>query len=290
MSNDIKYGKIDMDGQKDLEKLLRDTQRTLSSVRTDLRHYLKLKDGGAPFLLKGILESMERGFSSLLDNLNGLQAAFSQLVGYEKTYVGKKEQEFFYQFVTNLDNFLKEKGFALSGQLPNLKAGFYHLKVNWDSKKVQILFGPELLKTISLDPRAICQVVVDSYSALKRGLIPPEKFIDLLYRGYARALVLQGKQDGERLPIMTVLKEVVFLNQDEKFLSDPSKGNFKPITRLQFAIQLYELRKSNVLKWEGKDLHLMEAPFDATFKKQMFLWVPDNERGEGTRFSHILFK
>ncbi|HIC90561.1 MAG TPA: hypothetical protein EYP21_00555 [Syntrophaceae bacterium] len=279
-----------MNSQKDLEKSLRDISKKTSLIKRDLWRYSQLRQKGAPYLLRTVLESMERGLNSISNDFNQFQVALSQILENGKVTLKQKEEEFFFEFVKDLDDLFKEKGLTLSGQLPNLKVGFYHLKVNWEAKRVQIFFGPELVKSVPLDPEGICQAVVDFSTSMKKGLIQPEEFMPLLYKGYERALTTCGKEDGERLPIMEVLKEIVFQIQDEKFLSDPSKGNFKPLSRIQFAIQLYQLRREQILRWKEKDLHLVVAPFDATFKRQMFLWVPDNERGEGTRFSHILFK
>ncbi len=281
---------LNMDSQKDLEKLLRGISKNLGLIKRDLWRYSRLKEKGAPFLLRGVLESLERGLNGISGDFGQFESTLSQTLETEGLTLKEREEEFFFEFVKTLEQLLKEKEITLSGQLPNLKAGVYRLKVNWEAKRVQIFFGPELLKSVSLDPHLICQGISDFADSMKKALIPPQEFIQVLHKGYERALKAHGKEDRERLPIMDVLKEIVFQIQDEKFLSDPSRGNFRPFGRIQFAVQLYQLRKNGPLRWKDRDLHLMVAPFDATFKKRMFLWVPDNEIGEGTRFSHILFK
>jgi hypothetical protein len=279
-----------MHSQKDLERLLKLISKNLGLIKRDLWRYSRLEEKGAPFLLRGVLESLEKGLNGISSDFNQFQSTLSQTLENEGFTLKEREEEFFFEFVRILEQHLKEKGITLSGQLPNLKAGVYRLKVNWEAKRVQIFFGPELLKSVSLDAQLICQGISDFADSMKKALIPTQEFIEVLHKGYKRTLKACGKEDGERLPIMGVLKEIVFQIQDEKFLSDPSRGNFRPFGRIQFAMQLYQLRKKGLLRWKDKDLHLMVAPFDATFKKRMFLWVPDDEMGEGTRFSHILFK
>ena len=95
---------------------------------------------------------------------------------------------------------------------------------------------------------------------------------------------------GDRVPITEVLSHLVFLIQGPTFKSDPKRENFRGISRPQFAMMLYKIRDTKVKANNRYELYLTTATFDATRKRENFIWVPDNMRGEGTTYAFISFK
>jgi hypothetical protein len=89
---------------------------------------------------------------------------------------------------------------------------------------------------------------------------------------------------------MTVLQQLVFMRQGPSFRSDPRKENFRGLSRPQFAMMLHKIRASGTLAKGKYTLNLTTTTFDATRKRENFLWIPDNLRGDGTTYAYISFK
>jgi hypothetical protein len=83
------------------------------------------------------------------------------------------------------------------------------------------------------------------------------------------------------------LSEFVLLKQSKRFYVDPQKSHFREYSRAKLSYLLYLLKKSAV---QEKDLKLYVATFDATVDKMHSIWIPENEEGEGTYYSHISFE
>ncbi|MFO7675821.1 MAG: hypothetical protein R6X12_05860, partial [bacterium] len=83
-----------------------------------------------------------------------------------------------------------------------------------------------------------------------------------------------------------LLSELILLIQPEAFRADPVRRRFLEYPRVQFSHDLYRLRQSPP-GGEAPRLHV--AAFDSTTSRAKALWVPDNDQGEGTNYSHLSY-
>jgi hypothetical protein len=115
----------------------------------------------------------------------------------------------------------------------------------------------------------------------------PEKLLQSIRAAYNRLITTKGKHCGEKLLLTEVLREFVIMQQSQKFLIDPQKSNYQEYSRVKLCYVLHCIKKANIT---NKDMHLHVATFDATADKLHSMWIPENEEGEGTHYSHISFE
>lgn len=172
------------------------------------------------------------------------------------------------EFGIELDQRLRGLGLALSGHWPEFRVGLFTLEVS--EGEVTIWYGhkQERLSRCSTDPAKIAQRV----ARLKDQLGSPgspEEFLQKLYLAYQ---AVKGSRDT--VPIMEVFSEL--------------SRKFRHYTRADFSYDLYRARARDVAsKW---GLHLTVATRAFTRQRKDFLWVPDDETGRGTAYSHLSFK
>lgn len=173
---------------------------------------------------------------------------------------------------------LQQAGITVEGNLPLLQAGAFTLEFDFGGKaKVTIWFGPrkERLTILPLDADALVRKVV----ALKQDLFPGEEdpsFLADLERAYRVCLARFALPDGERVPITALMAEVAFLRQDDRFVTDPRRENFRPFGRVEFAAALSRLR---TLRLGLRELRLDVATLSQTRKPSDHLWVPRGREG-----------
>ncbi|GIX45975.1 MAG: hypothetical protein KatS3mg131_0186 [Candidatus Tectimicrobiota bacterium] len=192
------------------------------------------------------------------------------------------------RFATELERLLRAEDLELRGQLPELRAGLFTLEVNAVSGRVIIWYGPkqERMGTAPLTPQA----VFHQMQRLRQALSAPfdsEAFLARLFDAYRHAVQREGKAPGEPARILAVLVELALLLQDRRFYTDPRREHFRSYGRVQFSYDLYRLRQRRLPTHE---FALVTATRAYTTKRQDFLWVPSNERGEGTVYSHVVFR
>ena len=93
-----------------------------------------------------------------------------------------------------------------------------------------------------------------------------------------------------RQPVLDVLAELNWVSQPRGFALDPTTKAFKAVTRQSFAWDLYRLKRARSLTVEGRRLVLHAAVYDETRKRETYLWVPDDDKGNGTRYSALSFR
>ena len=74
--------------------------------------------------------------------------------------------------------------------------------------------------------------------------------------------------------------------QNDKFRSDPQKNNYKTYSRADFSFDLYRLKKpnENILR---DHVQLSVAIRAYTTRRDQFLWIPGDNQGNGSAYSHI---
>ena len=207
----------------------------------------------------------------------------------ETRAVSEHRDEFRFRFGTELAASLNQAGLSAHGQLPALRVGLFTVRVDFDSGRATVFWGPEVekLKTgLPLSPEGLSRTLKKWTEDLESRSIPPDKFRKMLVEAYQRVVVIKGLGAGARVPLTDVSAELVMMMQPASFRADPSKNRFVEYPRVRFSYDLYRLR-STATPDEAVKLRLHVATFDATTRKTSALWVPDNREGEGTHYAYL---
>jgi len=226
--------------------------------------------------------------SAVLPDFEGGRALRAWLETEKKT-IGKAKDDFRFSFGQEIKQTCESAGFPVRGQYPLLRIGPYTLKLNFDFGRAELFFGPEVekIKTgLPMDPSGLFKFIRDFHQTLKPDDFDAAGFGRELREACLRKTGSAGKSPPEKIPLLRIFRELVLMRQKPQFFADPRKENFREYPRVRFAFDLYRLRRSDV---PGLGLHLFTATFDATADRQAALWVPDNETGDGTYYSHLAF-
>ncbi len=219
-----------------------------------------------------------------------LKNVLSAWLKKEKIEIEGFKEDFRMKFGQQLNKYLSKTGKKIKGQYPVLRIGFYTLKMDFQFGEATLFFGPEIEKIkskIPLEPKTIFETIEKYDKELRSIKSKSEDLLKNLSEAYNRRLKLSNKASGEKLLITEVLNEFVLLKQSKRFLLDPQKAHFHEYSRVKLSYLLYYLKNSGLFE-KGVRLHV--ATFDATTDKMTSIWIPENEEGEGTHYSHISFE
>ncbi|MDI6893767.1 MAG: hypothetical protein QME70_03990 [Bacillota bacterium] len=209
-------------------------------------------------------------------------------VGEYEPLLSQAESELRVRFGRELEAALAEKGFPLRGQYPELKSGLFTLQLDFVRGKATVWYGPkqERLEECPLRPADMASRLEGIMKRLGSGIPEPE-FLGKLRQAYARqvsAAVAKG------VPITAILGEVAHLVQDARFHQDPRKELYRSYGRADFSYDLFRLTRFLRVSPSDTHLRLAVATREYTKRRQDFLWVPDDESGKGTAYSHLRFE
>ncbi len=210
----------------------------------------------------------------------------------ERMRVEKDKEEFRFGFGQRLATGLEQSNLRLRGQLPVLRVGMFSLRLDFAQGRGQLFWGPEVerLKVLSrLVPEELVKVLVQWTNSLKENSEEPERLLKGIINAYHKVCLVQGVTVGGRVALLDVLGELVLAMQPKAFRANPAQENFREYPRFRFSYDLYRLKTSGELSKIEAKFKLHVATFDATTDKTKALWVPDNEEGEGTYYSHVSF-
>lgn len=238
---------------------------------------------------------IEKTINDLKNKLNTISASNDTRVIIENwlneycTRLESDKSELKRKFGIALENILKEKGIELKGQYPELKAGFYTIEVDFEKSKATIWYGPkqENMAQSRLSATEVAKQLENVDKILSQRTFNEEYFVKQIYESYKRTISRTGQKEGEYAPILQVLVDYVFLTQDKRFYTDPQKEYFKGYGRALFSYDLYRLHHRRIL---DKELSLVVATRANTLKRDSFLWVPTDDKGNGTVYSYIYFR
>jgi hypothetical protein len=255
-----------------------------------LREYAKLKLGVAENAY--VLEKKLMAISALVDDLPsaGLKEPMRSWLDNEKKEIERGKDEFKFQFGNILKDLFKADGFELRGQYPLLRFGIYTIKLNFELGEATLYFGPEVEKIrskIPLQAKVIHEIVVQHRNDVGVDKTELPELAKDLRTAYERCVKRDGRTYGERIYIMDVLREYVFIKQPKSFSVDARRDNFREYPRAKLSFMLYQLR-DHVAAEPGMRLHV--ATFDATLDRSKTLWVPENDEGTGTHYEYISFE
>jgi hypothetical protein len=186
---------------------------------------------------------------------------------------------------SELEEELKKIGLPLSGQYPELKASFFLIELIWEKGTAILWYGykQERLEQCDLSVKTIVESLIKIKTQLGSSLSPGE-YLNRLQKAYHRAA---GAVDVP-VPICDILCEMSFLLQNQQFRCDPIKKNYKSYGRADFSFDLFRLRRSEEPLLQK--LHMTVATRTHSRTRRDFIWIPDDDNGQGTIYSHLQFK
>lgn len=214
--------------------------------------------------------------------------ALSNWASRYKQALMDSEEQLRVQFGAELEQELKKIGLPLSGQYPALKAGLFTIEPDFDKGQATLWYGPkqERLDKCHLTASKVANRIEKAKRQLGSGLSEDE-FLKKLQRAYSR---VAESQYHEPIPIIKVLAELAHLLQSSRFYGDPRRENYKSYSRADFSYDLFRVQRSEPHILLSKKFQLVVATRVHTKQRQDFLWVPEDESGKGTTYSHLQFK
>lgn len=261
---------------EEIVKAIAKEEEKLKGVKKKLLLYAKT---GSPFLRRRIL----REIKSLVEG--GISLNFLEnWVNSEEVKIEQEETEWRANFGAELSRLLAGEGISLKGQYPLLRAGFYTIRVSFEAGSAALFWGNEaevIASNLPLSPKEIFDTIKKTDELLKKRKSEPRKFYENLKIAYKR---VPSQKEGKVL-LTEVLRELTFLQQPKAFLENPVKKNFVEYPRFVFSYDLFLLRKEGL-----PGIRFVVATFDATTSRRTALWIPDDEEGNGTYYSYIVFE
>lgn len=276
-----------------LSAFLKDLGVRATRLSKRIEVYQQLVDGG-------VARTYERGQE--LSKLQGLVAAFpdsdtrkklSDWVHAEVSAVEALKEEFRFKFGRALAAGLEGSGIVLRGQLPNLRAGLFAVRADFESGTATVFWGAEVEKLksgVKLVPHELARTLRLWHESLKsQERTPTREILSRMQQAYRRVCQFSGVGDGTRVPLVDLLAEMVLLMQPSGFRADPTREKFVEYPRVRFSYDLFRLKRDGAFDSGSTRLKLHVANFDATTKKARALWVPDSDEGDGTYYSYASF-
>jgi len=263
-------------------KALKDAQalaKKLAAARDAESAWPELAAGAAglaALLERARLAEVEAGLRA---DLAALQASLEPARARYRTAFGR-----------DLAAALASQGLELGGQYPTFRAGLFTLQVDAERDRATVAFGPDEVARERPVPARLAAALAAFRAGLERPL-DADALLAALLTSWRRALRNAARPSSDaRAPILDVLAELNLVTQGGAFRADPSARTFRPVTRHAFAYDLYRLRAARRLGVEGRRLVLHTAVYDDTRARGDYLWVPDDERGNGTRVARLSFQ
>jgi len=275
-----------------LRQQLSEVQKQTNRVANLMKQLSELDQNRAANLrkikdtLRQMIQSVERldRFAEWAKDLRGW------LEGYQKE-LEAEQQEFHQLFGAKLEKELQGQGLSLSGHYPELRSGLFTIELDFEKWCAMLWYGPkqERLTQCALSPIEVAKVTDDLRKQLGSQL-SGEVFLQRLQNAYQRVLIITGSKDGDPAPIIKVLSELAHLLQEPRFHQDPKREHYKGYSRADFSYDLFRVHQSEPSDLFHRKLRLVVATRALTRRRQDFLWVPDDETGKGTVYSHLQFE
>jgi len=270
----------------DLKRLIsefQEQQKTFQSINKLLRELSRLDENSNENLPR-----IRQAISTLRDVANSVQmveASAHNLTKWISQYeleVKKAEEEIKKQFGAELEKELEKLGLSLSGQYPELKAGLFTIELDFNQWKATLWYGPKQEHLVQC-PLSVSKIVsrLEKERQQLGSQLPENQLLEKIGEAYYRAVDMKR---GEDTPIIRVLAELSYLLQSTRFLQDPKCEHYKSYSRADFSYDLFRIRKFQ------SRIHLTTATRTHTKRRSDFLWVPDDENGKGTTYSHLRFE
>ncbi|HHY37690.1 MAG TPA: hypothetical protein GX507_02035 [Clostridia bacterium] len=266
-------------GLRTTENLIKKTLQYEQDSKKDL-----FKDFGQRL---AILEKLQESVLDLEQMVQFIPALHDVLQEGKKKLVREAEEKK-ERFGPDLEEELKQRGFLLRGQYPELKCSFFVIETDFNANRATIWYGPkqERLTTCVLSAPTVAQHIQTVRERLGSQL-EAQDFLKKLRIAYNRVVAASSDRSPQPARIIDVLAELAYLMQGPRFRQDPRKENFTTYGRADFSYDLFRLREEGSAR---RCLHLSVASRAHTQRRQDFLWIPDDESGNGTTYSHLEFR
>lgn len=253
---------------KEISDLDRDRARNVLQIRSRLDKLKKAQEK---------LETTHRAHRELSDWLADYANQLS--VTQEKAKI---------EFGVNLQPLLAGQGIQLSGQYPKLQGGLFFIILDLDKWRAAISYGQtmEPLGRCNLFPQDVANFIHELQQHLGSGLSETE----LLRKIYAAYRVLSTERNEEQIPIMRVFDQLQSSFKTSNIGRVVRDSNRHIYERADFSYDLYRLSISKAQSIENKVIVLVTATRAFTRRRQDFIWIPSDQGGKGTTFSHLQFK
>ncbi len=271
----------------DLKQILEDFntfKKNISSAAKVLKEIFNLEQNRIQNLpkLRIRLAKLDEIIKQSGQSIDQREVLFKWAVQYKQDLLNSEEQVKNH-FGVELEQELKKIGLSLSGQYPELKSSLFTIELFFDKGLVTLWYGPKQERLTQC--RLLSSEVASNVEKFRQQLgshLDNDAFLKKLREAYFRAT---DTKRGEPSLVTSVLAELAFLLQNQQFRSDPRQDNYKGYSRADFSYDLFLARRSL-----NKNLHLTVATRANTRRRQDFLWIPDDESGKGTTYSHLQFK
>ena len=275
-----------------LEQLISELQKQQKKVQSIIKLLREISrlDQNRNENLRKIRQAIEK-LNHVVNIFKQAEISVHDLTNWISQYqseVKSTEEKIRKQFGVELENELGKLGLSLSGQYPELKAGLFTIELDFDQWKVTLWYGPKQ-ERLGQHPLSVSKIAsqIEKEKQKLGSQLPEEQLLEKLREAYHRA---SGMNRGGPVPIIKVLAEVSYLLQRPRFLQDPRRENYRSYSRADFSYDLFRIRKFQSNTLFASKLHLTVATRAHTKRRSGFLWVPDDESGKGTTYSHLLFE
>jgi hypothetical protein len=265
----------------DISQVIADVTKTKKDFETTLKILKDVSrlDAQRTYNIRALrtrVAKLERSLDRY-EHLPGLQVKLREWIEEYKKTLQDSEVVYRQRFGTELELELKKSGYSLSGQIPDLRSGLFTFELNFDKSKVVLWYGPkqERLGSCQLPAARVAQCLQSEQDNLGSHL-SVDDFVDRLKTVCTQV----SNKVGEPTPIITTYTGVARLLAQS--MPDVSTGAKKvsKYTRADFSYDLFRSRSEPRLR-------LRVAVRAYTTSRQTFLWVPDDDSGAGTTYSHV---
>lgn len=271
----------------DIPRLINDLQQSnkhLKSVMRYLKQIAKLDQQRVQNLykLKATLVNINVLLPRLVPGSQLHETLQEWTTVYQQTLLDAEEQ-MTVQFTHELEQALDQDGLTLSGSYPDLQAGLFTISPNFPRATVTLWYGPKLQVLDKKCPLAAEDVTRRIQTCLQQigSRLDEGTLLHKLQTAYLRVV---NDEVGKDARLGDVLFEMAHLLQSQKYRQDPMREHYTSYTRADFSYDLFRLQQA------CQQPVLVVATLAFTKRKYDFLWVPDDEHGEGTTYSHLSFK
>lgn len=258
-------------------------------LTTSIREYTNLSMNRVSnyFQLTKVLKKIELSCNELGTQVG--TSNFAQWINEEKTALEKAKSNLVYEFGRTLAEGLSKNGLTLEGNFPEFKIKTFLLQVDMETAKCNLYYGnkEEFLTSTPIVASAAEKVILKSRENITTREFDSTKFITRLFKAYENSVKKQQKAIGDEVGIISILLELNFLNQDQRFFSDPRRAIYREYPREYFSYDLFRLKQREK---DNFALSLNIATREQNRSRNTYLWVPSEESLHGNVYSQISFR
>ncbi|NMC99812.1 MAG: hypothetical protein GYA62_08840 [Bacteroidales bacterium] len=249
------------------------TKKSSESIIKNLRSINELKNDlefnyfGIKYYVENIISILKKGYinDTLKEETDLLIKKFND------SHANVENLKF--SFINKLEKNINEIGFTMSGHLPDFKASIFTIEINFNSLNSIIWLGPKQEKISSgiLTIQSIIESMENFYKKLPQK-INDKDFIKMINDNY---IIIKDNENEGRTPLNLILNKI-----NDNYIKTKIK-----FSRAEFSYLIFKY-SSEILR----SFKLTVATRSNTRQRHDFLWIPDDETGNGSAYSYIQSK